>query len=80
MDYPSKKYLIPPGSRLLSYSDGLADAFPVEQDGCRAFGVPGIIQTLLACASQDLEHTLDQLFQSSLGCNAGQGRHEHRWF
>jgi hypothetical protein len=56
---------------LLIYSDGLADAFPVEQDGCRAFGVPGIVQTLLACGSQDLEHTLDQLFQASLGCTAG---------
>jgi hypothetical protein len=23
-----------------------------------------------------LEHTLDQLFQASLGCTAGQGRHD----
>jgi serine phosphatase RsbU (regulator of sigma subunit) len=76
MDYPSKTYSIPPGSRLLIYSDGLTDAFPVEQDGCQVFGVRGIIQTLQACGSQDLERTLDQLFQASLGCTAGQGRHD----
>jgi serine phosphatase RsbU (regulator of sigma subunit) len=76
MDYPSKTYSIPPGSRLLIYSDGLADAFPVERDGCPIFGVRGITQTLQACRSHNLEHTLDQLFQASHGCTGGQGRHD----
>ena len=67
---------LPPNSRLLLYSDGLADAFPAGADQRHSFGEEGIKNTLRATARRSLDETLDQLFTDSNAFTQGGGRHD----
>ncbi len=76
-DYESFRFVLPPNSRLLLYSDGLTDAFPLKSEGsCAAFGVAGITRALQDCRACDVDKTLDYLFHSSHKYTGDQGRHD----
>jgi sigma-B regulation protein RsbU (phosphoserine phosphatase) len=76
LGYTEAELLLPPGSRLLLYTDGLSEAFPMEGDSTRAFGVRGIRDVLDACRDGDLEEALGQLLAASHACTGGSGRHD----
>jgi phosphoserine phosphatase RsbU/P len=67
---------VPDHSRLLLYSDGLADAFPLDGKQRRPFGTEGIKRTLLAAANLSLDEALDNLFADSNAFTGGSGRHD----
>ncbi len=67
---------VPPGSRLLIYSDGLTEAFPVDQGEHREYGVPGIEKTLRELKTKPLETVLEHLFEDSSAFTKGRGRHD----
>src|SRR5205807_1881279 len=76
VEYTASKMVLPPESRVLMYSDGLTDAFPINGDAHKAFGVQGITQALRASARQKLDQTLDHLFDASNRFTGGNGRHD----
>jgi len=76
VEYTSSKLLLPAGSRVLIYSDGLTDAFPLNGDAHKAFGVGGVMEALRASAGQELDEALDHLFQTSNAFTGGNGRHD----
>jgi serine phosphatase RsbU (regulator of sigma subunit) len=68
---------IPLGSRLIFYTDGLAEAFNGLHDEQHAeFGIPGISQTLQANCHVPLADALLKLFDDSNAFTRGQGRHD----
>jgi len=76
-DYETFRFVLPPRSRLLLYSDGLTDAFPLGDEGSHAaFGVAGIMRALSECRERTVEQSLDYLFESSHRYTGGQGRHD----
>jgi serine phosphatase RsbU (regulator of sigma subunit) len=75
-EYTSATLTLPPRSRLLLYTDGLTDAFPLEQAGYQAFGTRGVMETLRACRDEDLEQAVDRLFRASHAFTGGAGRHD----
>jgi serine phosphatase RsbU (regulator of sigma subunit) len=74
--YTAATLPLPPDSRVLIYSDGLCDAFPLDGSAQQAFGVKGIVSTLRACAERSLEETLEELFRASHAVTGGTGRHD----
>ena len=76
LPYTAKTFEIPPNSRVLLYSDGLTDAFPVDGSARDAFGVRGITETLRACVARPLEEAMEQLFRVSNEFTRGGGRHD----
>jgi serine phosphatase RsbU (regulator of sigma subunit) len=73
--YDSSRLELPPGGRVLLYTDGLADAFPLNTpDGHAAFGVGGIVEALRASRGMPTEKTLDRLFEASNAFTLGAGR------
>ena len=66
---------IPPGHRLVVYTDGIVEAMGNGSEH-RQFGVDGLERTLNACRCQPLSHTLDELFRESLAFTGGHGRHD----
>lgn len=76
LTYDSGTLQLPAASRLLLYSDGLPDAFPIGQTGYTAFGVRGITETLRACKDATVEATLDRLFRDSSAFTGETGRHD----
>jgi phosphoserine phosphatase RsbU/P len=72
--YPAVEVEIPPGSRVLFYSDGLEEAFPNDNERHRQFGLTGIIQTLQETAHLPLEAVLEELFAASNRATCGSGR------
>ncbi|HLW66051.1 MAG TPA: PP2C family protein-serine/threonine phosphatase, partial [Gemmataceae bacterium] len=67
---------LPPASRLLIYSDGLADAFSPKSVPHKLFGIDGISETLKTCRGKNVTDTLDCLFQTSRDFTQGAGRHD----
>ncbi len=67
---------VPPRSRVLIYTDGLADAFPDEEGEHRGFGVEGIADALRATAHLPLEQAVAHLFDASHAHTGGHGRHD----
>ena len=67
---------IPPGGRVLIFSDGLTDALAPAGREPGLFGVDGICQTLRACGGCSLEETMEALFRESRDFTAGEGRHD----
>lgn len=65
---------IPPNSRLLLYTDGLAEAMYIEDEKPHQFDLPGIIGTLKRTAHLPLEQALEQLFADSHAYTQGLGR------
>jgi serine phosphatase RsbU (regulator of sigma subunit) len=76
LDYTAASLELPPDSRIMLYSDGLTDAFPMEGSGHMAFGVGGISDTLRACRAAPLDDALDKLFRASHAFTGGAGRHD----
>jgi sigma-B regulation protein RsbU (phosphoserine phosphatase) len=75
-EYVASAAAIPPSSRVLFYTDGLTDAFPLESKNYNAFGVKGIQESLLGCRCHLPEQALEQLFQAAHAFTGGTGRHD----
>ncbi|MCH7686868.1 MAG: SpoIIE family protein phosphatase [Planctomycetes bacterium] len=75
-EYSIQTSLIPPNSRLLIYTDGLAEAFPDGQQGHSEFGIKGIKKTLQDARDKPLDETLAFLFSESNTFTKGLGRHD----
>jgi len=68
---------IPENSRVLLYTDGLAEAFPeAKSEIVEQFGEERIKRTLRECAERSVEETMNRLFQASLEFTEGSGRHD----
>jgi serine phosphatase RsbU (regulator of sigma subunit) len=78
VEYCSSSVPIPPGSRILIYSDGLTDALPPlgAPDSGIAFGTNGLMKTMQECRDRDLEKSLEHLFQATSQYTGGLGRHD----
>ena len=75
MPYDAAHVTLPPGGRVLLYTDGLADSFPLNTaEGYAAFGVGGITDALLASRGRTPDETLDRLFEASNTFTCGAGR------
>ncbi len=74
--YHSVTSCLPPNSRLVLYSDGLADAFPACGEDRRQFGEAGIRSSLCSTARLGVDKALDQLFADSNAFTRGSGRHD----
>jgi serine phosphatase RsbU (regulator of sigma subunit) len=66
---------IPPGHRLVVYTDGIVEAMGNGNEH-RQFGIDGIGRTMKACRCQPLNYALDELFRESLAFTGGHGRHD----
>lgn len=75
-EYETQSALMPPGTRLMLYSDGIIEAFPAGASRHEEFGLAGIHRTLTSCINKTLAQTLQQLFDDSNAFTAGQGRHD----
>ncbi len=75
-EYRSSVLDLPPASRVLLYTDGLAEAFPMEEGKHKAFGVRGISEALRACRQGDLDAVRDRLLGASFDFTQGSGRHD----
>ncbi len=67
---------IPENSRLVLYSDGLAEAFPMESKEYGQFGEKGIFASLKASAHLSVEEAMEKLFADSAAFTGGAGRHD----
>ena len=67
---------IPPGGRVLIFSDGLTDALAPSGKEPGMFGVDGICRTLRDCRQLSLEGTMEALFRESRAFTEGEGRHD----
>jgi serine phosphatase RsbU (regulator of sigma subunit) len=74
--YETQSCKLPPKSRLVIYSDGLVEAFPLEVGEHREFGIPGVEETLARYKSRPLSDTLEALFRESHEFTEGGGRHD----
>lgn len=73
--YDSARLTLAPGGRVLLYTDGLADAFPMNsKEGHAAFGVGGIVAALRASRGRPTAETLAHLFEASNAFTCGAGR------
>jgi len=76
MGYDTLTAELPPGGRMLIYSDGLTDALAPGGGSSGLFGVNGIVRTLRACRDRSVDETLDALFRDSREFTGGNGRHD----
>jgi len=76
MGYEVLTAQLPPGGRVLIYSDGLTDALAPAGREPSMFGVDGICRTLRTCRDCSLEETLETLFHESRVFTEGEGRHD----
>jgi sigma-B regulation protein RsbU (phosphoserine phosphatase) len=74
-EYETVKTEIPPGHRLVVYTDGIVEAMP-DGGEHKQFGIEGIGRVLKACRSRPLADTLDELFRESQEFTCGHGRHD----
>jgi serine phosphatase RsbU (regulator of sigma subunit) len=75
-EYSVMRTKLPPGSRLLLYTDGLAEAFTEGKHGHREFGRTGLEQALRDSRGLPLQASLQRLFDTSHAFTDGQGRHD----
>ncbi|MCH9654803.1 MAG: SpoIIE family protein phosphatase [Planctomycetes bacterium] len=75
-EYDIHTSVIPENSRLLIFTDGLAEAFPGEKETFGEFGISGIMQSLQASRSDNLVVALENLFRDSNAFTDGSGRHD----
>ncbi|MGH7127077.1 MAG: PP2C family protein-serine/threonine phosphatase [Planctomycetaceae bacterium] len=67
---------VPPGGRLLVYTDGLQEAFSDGSPDHKEYGLDGIERTLRESVRRSLEDTLQALFDDSSSFTQGTGRHD----
>lgn len=76
-EYEEHKINIPENSRLLIFTDGLDEAFPLPDDPSQKadqFGISGIINSLQSSVSQPVDQALQKLFDDSNKFTQGAGR------
>jgi serine phosphatase RsbU (regulator of sigma subunit) len=74
--YEACSTTLPENCRLLLYTDGLAEAFPVDRGERQQFGRAGIVFTLRATAKLPVRDALDMLFVASSAFAGGNGRQD----
>jgi serine phosphatase RsbU (regulator of sigma subunit) len=67
---------IPPGSRVLLFTDGLVEALCDAGDYLVEFGIEGVADTLTETRTLPVEAALARLFDRSCAFTAGAGRHD----
>ncbi len=76
-EFTAQQVEIPLNSRLLLYTDGLAEAFNGHGDGKHVeFGISGITRTLQSTTTEPLAVALQKLFDDSNAFTEGHGRHD----
>jgi serine phosphatase RsbU (regulator of sigma subunit) len=75
-DYSVQRTVLPPRSRLLLYTDGLIECFPVGEQQHHEFGQEGLRRTLTEVGSLPLRGALQQLFDATHAFTQGSGRHD----
>ncbi len=75
-EYVTQKIELPDNSRLLLYSDGLAEALREEDGKHQEFGLTGITGVLSESTGRPLEELVSALFHASHEFTAGVGRHD----
>lgn len=75
-EYAVERAVIRPGSRLLLYTDGLAEAFKDDVNGHAEFGRDGLVGALRSSRTFPLELSMQRLFDASQSFTAGEGRHD----
>jgi phosphoserine phosphatase RsbU/P len=75
-EYATGTVELPPGARVLIFSDGLTDALAPAGGAGAQFGLAGITAALRECRDRPLADTLDALFATSRAFTQGVGRHD----
>jgi serine phosphatase RsbU (regulator of sigma subunit) len=75
-EYMEHKFVIPPQSRLLIYTDGLIEAFPESAGRHEEFGVKGVLETMKNSLDKPIDLALRALFDDSNTFTRGSGRHD----
>jgi serine phosphatase RsbU (regulator of sigma subunit) len=75
-EYRTITSVIPPGHRLMVYTDGIIEAFPELDGEHQEFGLAGVRRTLEDCVRLPITDTLDRLFKVSYEFTRGSGRHD----
>ncbi|MCA8993242.1 MAG: SpoIIE family protein phosphatase [Planctomycetaceae bacterium] len=75
-DYETHSFQIPEQSRLLLYTDGIIEAFPVGSEQHEEFGIGGLKRTMSSARELNLSQTMQKLFDDSQAFTRGQGRHD----
>jgi serine phosphatase RsbU (regulator of sigma subunit) len=75
-EYETHTSIVPAGSRLLLYTDGLAEAFPESAEVHAEFGLNGIQGVLQRLVRQPLADVFQTLFDESNAFTQGGGRHD----
>lgn len=73
-DYDCHRIAVPPGSRLVLYTDGLEDASPYDDPEGLQYGIDGIIKTLADSRDRSLSETAQALLHDSDTFTQGAGR------
>ena len=58
MQYTAERFLFPPGSRLLLYTDGLTEVFHGDEE----FGADRLVEAFRGLDTKDAEHSLEALW------------------
>lgn len=74
-EYETVRTDIPPGHRLVIYTDGIIEAMAAGSEH-QQFGISGMQRVLNDCRNVTLQQTLDALFRESHDFTEGQGRHD----
>lgn len=74
-DYDTVTTEIPPGHRLVVYTDGIIEAMTNAGEH-QQFGLAGVNRILDACRREPLTRALDELFRESQAFTRGSGRHD----
>jgi len=73
--YQTHKMTLPPGSRLLLYSDGLVEAFPKGEQS-HQYGIEGVMKTMARTGHLSVDATLQSLLDDSHAFTQDAGRHD----
>jgi serine phosphatase RsbU (regulator of sigma subunit) len=76
VDYTTITTVVPPNSRLLLYTDGLAEAFSDKSEQHVEFGISGIMDTMERTNKMPLEQSMLELYRDSTEFTGAQGRHD----
>lgn len=80
-DYESRTTDIPPGTRIMLYTDGLIEAFSLEDEDDLdsrhiEFGVSGLVDSFKDGVNDKLPDCLQRIFDTSESFTKGKGRHD----
>ncbi len=75
-EYESNVTELPPGSRLLIYTDGVIEAFGEVNGKHAEFGIDGTCRTMALHRDATVETTMQAIFDESQAITNGAGRHD----